>query len=171
MAILNGTFSKWAAEGRKTEDGDTEKAWKKYLPSDIKLQPSDFDFLCDNTRVRDYKEIVRISNFNLVASDTKGPDAIKIIDTRLDVTYDLGHIPSSINIPFVKMLNPDKTFKSEDKLREIFINAGISKPESQPIILSCNRGISACVLDAALRLLGNPNVSVYDGSFEEYARK
>ena len=73
MAILNGTFSKWAAEGRKTEDGDTEKAWKKYLPSDIKLQPSDFDFLCDNTRVRDYKEIVRISNFNLVASDTKGP--------------------------------------------------------------------------------------------------
>ena len=95
------------------------------MPTEIKPQPSDFDFLCDNTRVRDYKEIVKISNFNLVASDTKGPDAIKIIDTRLDVTYDLGHIPSSINIPFVQMLNPDKTFKSEDKLREIFINAGI----------------------------------------------
>jgi 3-mercaptopyruvate sulfurtransferase SseA len=95
------------------------------LPTEIKLQPSDFDFLCDNTRVRDYKEIVKISNFNLVASDTKGPDAIKIIDTRLDVTYDLGHIPSSINIPFIQMLNPDKTFKSEDKLKEIFINAGI----------------------------------------------
>ena len=81
--------------------------------------------MCDNTRVRHYEDIVKISNFNLVASDTKGPNAIKIIDTRLDVAFNLGNIPSSINIPFVQMLNPDKTFKSEDKLREIFINAGI----------------------------------------------
>jgi hypothetical protein len=73
----------------------------KFLPSEIKFQPSDFDFLCDNTRIRCYEDIVKISNFNLVASDTKGPNAIKIIDTRLDATYDLGHIPSSINIPFV----------------------------------------------------------------------
>ena len=100
VAILNGTFSKWVAEGRKTEDGDVEKAWKKILPPEIKVVPEDFDFQCDKSRVRYYDEIVRISNYNLVASDTKGPDAIKIIDTRLDVVYDLGHIPSSINIPF-----------------------------------------------------------------------
>ena len=68
---------------------------------------------------------MKISNFNLVASDTKGPDAIKIIDTRLEATFDLGHIPSSINIPFTKMLNTDKTFKSADELREIFIQSGI----------------------------------------------
>jgi 3-mercaptopyruvate sulfurtransferase SseA len=49
-----------------------------------------------------------------VASDTNGPDAIKIIDTRLDVVFNLGHIPSSINIPFIQMLNPDKSFKSLD---------------------------------------------------------
>jgi 3-mercaptopyruvate sulfurtransferase SseA len=95
------------------------------LPTDIKLQPSDFNFLCDNTRVRDYKEIVRISNFNLVASDTKGPDAIKIIDTRLDVTYDLGHIPSSINIPFVQMLNPDKTFFENMVFEEVLPHLNI----------------------------------------------
>ena len=47
-----------------------------------------------------YEEIVKISNYNLVASDTKGPDSIKIIDTRMSNMYELGHIPSSINIPF-----------------------------------------------------------------------
>lgn len=67
---------------------------------ETKVIPEDFDFKCDNTRIRYYNEIVKISNYNLVASDTKGPDAIKIIDTRFDAIYDLGHIPSSINIPF-----------------------------------------------------------------------
>ena len=100
VSILNGTFSKWVAEGRHTEDGDVEKAWKKILLPATKVVPEDFDFICDKTRIRYYDEIVKISNYNLVASDTKGPDAIKIIDTRLDAIYDLGHIPSSINIPF-----------------------------------------------------------------------
>jgi len=130
VAILNGSFSKWVAEGRNTEDGDNEKAFKKILSTDIKVVPEDFDFKLDTSRIRYYDEIVKISNFNLVASDTKGPDAIKIIDTRLEPVYDLGHIPSSINIPFTNMLNPDKTFKSADQLREIFINAGIQNPES-----------------------------------------
>ena len=130
VAILNGSFSKWVAEGRNTEDGDNEKAFKKILSTDIKVVPEDFDSKLDTSRIRYYDEIVKISNFNLVASDTKGPDAIKIIDTRLEPVYDLGHIPSSINIPFTNMLNPDKTFKSADQLREIFINAGIQNPES-----------------------------------------
>lgn len=37
VAILNGAFSKWVAEGRHTEDGDTEKAFKKILPADLKV--------------------------------------------------------------------------------------------------------------------------------------
>lgn len=125
VAILNGSFSKWLAENKEIEDGDVEKAWKKIRAPENASKPEDFIFISDNSRVRYYDEIVKISNFNLVASDTKGPDAIKIIDTRLDVVYDLGHIPSSINIPFTKVLNPDKTFKSIDELKEIFINAGI----------------------------------------------
>jgi thiosulfate/3-mercaptopyruvate sulfurtransferase len=100
VAILNGSFSKWVAENRQIEDGDLEKAWKKIrLPESIPL-PEDFNFSCDKSRVRYYDEIVKISNFNLVASDTNAPDSIKIIDTRLDTTFALGHIPSSINIPF-----------------------------------------------------------------------
>lgn len=106
VAILNGSFSKWIAENRPIEDGDSEKAWKKIRHSDsVAPLPDDFNFNCDTSRVRLYEEIVKISNFNLVASDTKGPDAIKIIDSRLDAIYDLGHIPSSVNIPFTHMLN------------------------------------------------------------------
>lgn len=42
---------------------------------------------------------------------------------------------------------------------------------NQPIITSCQRGITACILDVALRLIGNNQTSVYDGSYEEFSRK
>lgn len=83
----------------------------------------------------------------------------------------MGNIPSSLNIPFTSVINEDKTFKTVDELKKVFIDAGIENPESQQIILSCQRGITACVLESALRIIGNPNVTLYDGSYEEYSRR
>ena len=117
IAILNGSFTKWVAENRPVEDGDSEKAWKKIRQPESLALPQDYSFTCDTSRIKLYNEIVKISHFNLVSSDTKGPDSIKIIDARLDSVYDLGHIPSSINIPFTHMLNADKTFKPVEDLR------------------------------------------------------
>ena len=44
-------------------------------------------------------------------------------------------------------------------------------PSKDEVVLTCQRGITACILDAALRSLGNPATKVYDGSFEEYSEK
>jgi thiosulfate/3-mercaptopyruvate sulfurtransferase len=68
------------------------------------------------------------------------------------------------------LLNEDKTFKSIDALLESFKSVGLSDPATQPMILSCQRGVTACILDAAMRLVGNENTSVYDGSYEEYSK-
>jgi thiosulfate/3-mercaptopyruvate sulfurtransferase len=103
VAILNGSFNKWIAEGRSVEDGDNDKAWKKIR--ETKAEPADFNFKFDNTKVKLYEEVVKISNYNLVASDTKGPDSIKIIDSRHQNVHSMGNIPSSLNIPFTAVLN------------------------------------------------------------------
>ncbi len=116
------------AEGRAIEDGDTDKAWKKIRGT--KAVPEDFNFQFDSSKVKLYEDIVKISNYNIVASDTKGPDSIKIIDSRHQNVYRMGNIPSSLNIPFTAVLNEDKTFKSIDDLRKVFIEAGIENPES-----------------------------------------
>jgi 3-mercaptopyruvate sulfurtransferase SseA len=42
----------------------------------------------------------------------------------------MGNIPSSLNIPFTSVLNEDKTFKSVDELKKVFIDAGIENPET-----------------------------------------
>jgi thiosulfate/3-mercaptopyruvate sulfurtransferase len=42
----------------------------------------------------------------------------------------MGNIPSSLNIPFTSVLNEDKTFKSVDELKKVFIDAGIESPET-----------------------------------------
>lgn len=39
-----------------------------------------------------------------------------------------------------------------------------------PTIISCGSGISACVLDLALRLQGSTQCRVYDGSWAEYGK-
>jgi hypothetical protein len=51
-----------------------------------------------------------------------------------------------------------------------FQSVGLSDPATQPMVLSCQRGVTACILDVAMRLIGNENTSVYDGSYEEYSK-
>lgn len=74
-----------------------------------------------------------------------------------------------MNLPFSELLNPDKTYLSKDQLIKKFKEAGIEDPLSDHIIISCQRGITACVVETALKELGNPNTRLYDGSYGEYS--
>jgi rhodanese-related sulfurtransferase len=96
---------------------------------------------------------------------------LPIIDSRFSHVYSNGHIPSSINVPFTQVLNEDKTYKSAEELTQILKQAGFSDPVNQQYVLSCQRGVTACILDVAMRLIGNTHTSVYDGSYEEYSKK
>jgi len=83
----------------------------------------------------------------------------------------MGTIPTAENLPFIDVLNPDRTFKSPEELRRLFESVGIKNPEQDEVVLSCQRGITACIVDAAFRALGNTKTKVYDGSYEEYSLK
>lgn len=75
----------------------------------------------------------------------------------------------SENVPFTELLNPDKTFKSPEELTKLLVSLGIDNPESREIVSSCYKGVSACILDVALQLIGNKQAAVYDGSYQEYS--
>lgn len=54
-------------------------------------------------------------------------------------------------------------------MREIFESVGaLEDATGQPVITSCQSGITSCVLFTALEAIGNPNVSNYDGSYSDY---
>ncbi|OUS33516.1 3-mercaptopyruvate sulfurtransferase [Rhodobacterales bacterium 56_14_T64] len=155
VAVLDGGFPKWQAEGRAVED----------MPPVI----------------RDRHMTVRVQN-HMVRDVTQVSAASKlgdheIIDARAAARFRgdspeprqglrAGHIPGAKNVPFTTLLNADGTMKPTDKLRAIFEAAGVDL--AKPAITSCGSGVTAAVLSLALERIGKSDHALYDGSWTEW---
>jgi len=152
VAILDGGFQKWLAEGRPTESGEPAHAGAEFDADD-----------------RD--EVV--SKRQLLAGEVHSP----LLDARGKGRFEAtepeprpgmagGHIPGARNVPFGKLYNEDGTFKAPDEVRRLFAEAGIDA--SQPFVASCGSGVTASSLVFAAHLLGNDDAGLYDGSWSEW---
>lgn len=77
-----------------------------------------------------------------------------------------GHISNSTNLPFTTLFQ-NGILKNEAALTIIFSKFIDSK--ETPTIFSCGSGITACILALGAELAGFKHLSVYDGSWTEYA--
>lgn len=155
VAVLDGGFPKWQAEGHPVED----------LPPVI----------------RDRHMTVRVQN-HLVRDVTQVSSASKlanheIIDARSAARFAggepepreglrSGHIPGSRSVPFGTLLNKNGTMKSPADCRAVFEAAGVDL--SKPAITSCGSGVTAAILSLALERMGKKDHSLYDGSWAEW---
>lgn len=155
VAVLDGGFPKWQAEGHPVED----------------MAPM----------VRDRHMTVRVQNqlvrdVTQVSAASKLRDA-EIVDARAAVRFcgeapepraglRAGHIPGARNVPYTMLLNDDKTMKSPEECRAVFEAAGVDL--SRPIITTCGSGVTAAILVLALERLGHHQWSLYDGSWAEW---
>ncbi|UWQ31005.1 3-mercaptopyruvate sulfurtransferase [Leisingera sp. M523] len=155
IAVLDGGFPKWQAEGRPVED----------LPPVI----------------RDRHMTVRVQN-HMVRDVTQVSSAAKlgdheIIDARAAERFRgdvpepreglrAGHIPGSKNVPFGSLLNADGTMRDADGLGAVFAAAGVDL--NKPVITTCGSGVTAAVLSLALERIGKTDHAVYDGSWSEW---
>lgn len=155
IAVLDGGLPKWIAEGREVED----------------LAPV----------IRDRHMTVRFQN-QMVRDVTQVSSASKlgtsqIVDARAAARFRgeapeprkglrSGHIPNSRNVPFTDLLNDDKTMKTPDQTRAIFVSAGVDL--KKPIVTTCGSGVTAAVLGLALERMGHDMWSLYDGSWTEW---
>ena len=75
-----------------------------------------------------------------------------VLDSRYSEAFYMGNIDGSINLPFPNFLNADKTFKSPDEINELFSEATGLNPSDQSteVVLSCQAGITACILELGL---------------------
>ena len=116
--IMNGTFQRWAKEGRKIESGDSESALRR-MRSD-KEQPGDFDFKFDHSRIRNFEEMDRLVKENQNGKQTNPP----MLDGRLSKFFDKAHIPTTKSVPFDAIMDADYNFLPKDKLAEIYKKLG-----------------------------------------------
>ena len=155
VAVLDGGFPKWQAEGREIED----------LPPVIR----DRHMMArrQNHLVKDVTQVSaasKLGDYEIVDARSSGRFAGTEEEPRPGLRG--GHIPGSRNVPYVDLLNEDKTMKDPAALRAIFEAAGVDL--SKPAITSCGSGVTACVLALAMERIGKTDWSVYDGSWTEW---
>jgi len=78
-----------------------------------------------------------------------------------------GHIPGSRNLPARRLFANNGVYLRSEELAHAA--APMQTDAARPLILYCGGGISAAANALALTLLGETDVSIYDGSLEEWA--
>ncbi|HVF94845.1 MAG TPA: sulfurtransferase [Sphingomonas sp.] len=154
VAILDGGFAKWQAEGRETASGKEQ------------LRHRHFTVWADDKGVRTLDQM----KANLETG------AEQVLDARSAARFSgeepdprpathAGHMPGAKNLPYDQIFNEDGTWKQGDALKTAFEGAGIDI--DKPIALTCGSGITASTLAFGLHLLGK-DAALYDGSWSEW---
>lgn len=81
-----------------------------------------------------------------------------------------GHIPGALSLPREEVIDPTTgTFRSNEELLHIYKDAGVS-PEQQ-VVAYCNGGVAATTVLFTLAMLGYPQLTNYDGSWNEWGKR
>lgn len=154
--VLDGGFKKWKADGFPVSDSPCT-----YLPGNL-INQKENDVFSDKHEVL---KAIRTGDAYIVnalpADQHKG---------NTDINHGrLGRIASSINLNAFDLINAQNgTFKSTAEIEALSRSIGIDKEKR--IICYCGGGISATGISFGLKMAGYNNVSVYDGSMNEWAK-
>jgi thiosulfate/3-mercaptopyruvate sulfurtransferase len=156
VRVLDGGWARWVAEGRPTTREVPTRTPALFTP---RARP---ELRCSADEV---------------AADI-GKDGVLVIDARAPEQYEgkvsvarrAGHIPGARSVHYGKLVDPvTGKFRSTAELARLFAEAGIDVGSlPRRVVVYCNGGVSCTVPLQALQMLGRSEVSVYDGSWNEW---
>ena len=153
VAILDGGFQKWTAEGRPTESGEAARRDARFEPDETAGEVVT-------------KQQILSGEVLTPLLDARGPGRFEGSEPDPRPGVERGHIPGACNLPFAALYNEDGTFRTPDELRRLFARAGVDP--TRPFVASCGSGVTANSLIFAAHLLGHDGNSLYDGSWSEW---
>ena len=155
IAVLDGGFPKWQAEGHPVED----------LPPI--LRDRHMMVRRQNHMVKDVTQVSAASKLGeSEIVDARSPGRFYGKDPEPRPGLRAGHIPGSKNVFYKDLLKADDTMKSPDEMRQVFVEAGVDL--DKPVITSCGSGVTAAILSLGLTRMGKTDHSLYDGSWSEW---
>lgn len=157
IAVLDGGFPKWQAEGRETED----------LPPIVRDRHMTVQRQAH--LVRDVTQVAsasKLGDWQIV--DARAPARFRGEEPEARPGLRAGRIPGSKNVHYATLFNGDGTMKEGDALRAAFEAGGVDL--DQRVITTCGSGVTAAILMLGLARLGHVNASLYDGSWAEWGQ-
>ena len=155
VAVLDGGFPKWQAEGREIEDMPP-------IVRDRHMTVSRQNHLAKD--VTQVAHAAKLGEAEIIDARSAARFRGEAAEPRPGLRS--GHIPGSKSLPFAQVLNPDGTMKDPTALKAVFQAAGVDL--AKPAITSCGSGVTAAVLSLALERIGHRNHALYDGSWSEW---
>lgn len=157
VRLLDGGFPAWLAAGCATERGLQE------------VQPGDF--------LAVPRESCVLTTANLVEALRSG-EWPTIVDARDAARYQgdfepidaiAGHIPGTLNLPYVETLRDDGTFRESQALQRLWREV-LGEDRGTAWCAMCGSGVTACHLAISAQLAGYREPSIYVGSWSEWIR-
>jgi thiosulfate/3-mercaptopyruvate sulfurtransferase len=155
VALLNGGFAKWTAEGRPTTSGVEVRTRRVFVPH---IQPR------MTVTAAEVAGVVASKDWRLI--DARAPERFRGEVEPIDKVA--GHIPGAINVPFLENLDANGTFKSAADLAARFHEASGSTPPDH-LVVYCGSGVTACQNLLAMEHAGMHGARLYAGSWSEWS--
>ncbi len=156
VAVLDGGYPAWQASGRYIATGPGKTL---AVQGDVTLAPSG----------------ALLATKDSVRASVNGGGR-RLVDARLAEFYNDerdngmprgGRIVGAVNLPFNSAVNANGMFKPRAELEQLVAAAGIGAAD--PLTTYCHIGLQASWMYLTLRMLGR-DVTLYDGSFDEWSR-
>ncbi|MSP52465.1 MAG: 3-mercaptopyruvate sulfurtransferase [Alphaproteobacteria bacterium] len=163
VAVLDGGFLKWQAEGRPIETKPAAGVTGSNKPA--------FIARLDRGKVRSVAEMkVNLGGRREQVLDARSRGRFAAQEPEPRAGLRGGHVPGSLNLPYGELLDSNtKTVLPPAQLKEVFVRAGIDL--ARPVITSCGSGITAAVLTLGLALIGHRENALYDGAWAEWGSR
>jgi len=152
VAVLDGGFQKWRAEGRPVECGEVEPRQARFEAQ------ARIDEVVTKQQI--------LAGHNPPILDARGKARFEGSEADPRPNVGTGHIPGSKNLPFASLYREDGTLKSDDELCAAFEQLQVDP--TQDFIATCGSGVTANSLIFAANRLGGRHGRLYDGSWSEW---
>jgi thiosulfate/3-mercaptopyruvate sulfurtransferase len=152
--LLDSSLRAWCDAGLPTESGDVLRA------------PSVFHATLDLNAVKDFSQMQGLITGHGQILDARSAGRFSGAAPEPRPGLRSGHMPGAISIPFTELVDNGR-LKSGEELRQIFAAKGVDR--ELPITTTCGSGVTAAVIALGLEVAGAKQVSLYDGSWAEYA--
>ena len=155
VAVLDGGFKKWTAEGRAVEAGTTPRAAREFTGSPRADMTVDVAELASHLG-DDRPHLV----------DARAPERYRGDTEPIDKVG--GHIPGAKNHFFQWNLDEQGLFRTPEELRAK-IGASVGDAPADQIVCYCGSGVTACHNLLAFEHAGLTGAKLYAGSWSEWS--